>query len=139
MRKRLATTITLIACAFGVGYHLGHSSGVHAASDRVFELRTYTTPEGKLPALDTRFRDHTREFFKKYNMTAIGYWHPVDKPNTFIYILAHESREAAAASWKAFRADPGWLKAKADSEANGPITTSTVGEYMTPLDFSPIK
>src|SRR5712692_7700790 len=30
-----------------------------AAADRVFELRTYTAPPGKLEALKARFRDHT--------------------------------------------------------------------------------
>ena len=39
-------------------------------------MRTYTTNEGRLPALQTRFRDHTLGFFKKYDMTSIGYWVP---------------------------------------------------------------
>src|SRR3954466_9919819 len=37
---------------------------------RVFELRTYTAPEGKLDALNARFRDHTVTIFKKHAMTS---------------------------------------------------------------------
>ena len=67
-----------------------------------FEMRTYTANEGKLPNLQARFRDHTLGFFKKYDMTSIGYWVPADGPTsqtTLVYILAHPSREAAKANW----------------------------------------
>src|SRR5690349_6226970 len=89
------------------------------AEDRVFEIRTYTTLEGKLPALIARFRDHTIKLFEKHGMTNIGYWVPQDAPrsqNTLIYILAHSSRDAAKKSWDAFRADPDWQKAQKASE-----------------------
>src|ERR1051325_7806570 len=35
---------------------------------RVFELRDYTTPEGKADAIDARFRDHTIKLFEKHGM-----------------------------------------------------------------------
>src|SRR5438105_1411471 len=35
------------------------------AGERVFELRTYTTTPGNLPALHARFRDHTISLFAK--------------------------------------------------------------------------
>src|SRR5215471_9078112 len=73
---------------------------------KVFELRTYTTNEGKLDALQARFRDHTTRIFKRHHMTNVGYWVPVDKPNTLIYIISHSSQEAAKQNWDAFRADP---------------------------------
>jgi len=71
----------------------------------VFELRTYTCFEGKLPDLLTRFRDHTMQIFEKHGMTSIAYWVPQDAPlsqNTLIYVLAHPSREAAKKNWAAF-------------------------------------
>ncbi len=70
----------------------------------VFELRTYTTHDGMLPALESRFRDHTMRIFEKHGMKNIGYWTPIDKPNTLVYIIAHASREAADVSWQAFAA-----------------------------------
>ena len=112
------------------------------ASERVFEMRTYVTPEGKLPALHSRFRDHTVGLFSKHGMTHIGYWTPTDEPNKLIYILAHASKEAGLASFTAFRADPDWIKAKGESEKNGSLTVQPDGVksiYMKPVDFSAIK
>ena len=43
-------------------------------------MRTYIANAGMLPALETRFRDHTIKFFKKYSMTSIGYWMPIEGP-----------------------------------------------------------
>src|SRR5262245_725860 len=109
---------------------------------RVFELRTYTAPEGKLDALHARFRDHTRRIFEKHGMTSIGYWVPQDAPdsqNTLIYVLAHPSREAAKASWAAFAADPEWQKVSAESQKDGRIVSKVVSVFMDPTDYSAIK
>ena len=46
--------------------------------EKVFELRTYTTHDGKLEDLHTRFADHTMELFEKHDMENIGYWTPMD-------------------------------------------------------------
>ncbi len=84
--------------------------------DRVFEMRTYYTLEGRLPALNKRFREHTCDLFKKHGMDLIGFWTPIEekdgKNDKLVYILAYPSREAADASWKAFRTDPDWIKAQ---------------------------
>jgi hypothetical protein len=141
------TTIALALCtafAAGIAAHslLGPVATVHAAANRVFELRTYTTPPGKLDALKSRFRDHTVKIFDKHGMKSIGYWVPQDAPlkeNTLIYILGHESRDAAAKSWAAFRTDPDWVKAKAESEKDGPLTTKVESVFIDPTDFSAIK
>jgi len=110
---------------------------------RVFELRTYHAAPEKLDALNARFRDHTVGLFKKHGMTQIGYWTPIDKDkgagDTLIYILAHKSKEAADASFTAFRADPDWVAAKKGSEANGPLTTKVDSVFMVPTDYSPTK
>ena len=110
---------------------------------RVFELRTYTTEEGRLLPLHIRFRDHTIKLFEKHGMTNFGYWVPTDKPNTLIYVLAHKSQDAAKASFDAFRADPDWIKARKDSEdkAGGSLTVENgvKSEFLTPTDYSPTK
>jgi hypothetical protein len=109
---------------------------------RLFEIRTYTTEPGKLPDLLKRFREHTTKLFEKHGMTNIGYWVPTDEPrsqNTLIYILAHDSRAAADQSWKDFRADPEWIKAKDASETNGKIVTKVESVFANPTDFSAIK
>lgn len=113
---------------------------------RVFELRTYTTPPGKLEALHARFQNHTIKLFSKHGMTHIAYWTPTDAEKgagtKLIYILAHASQEAGKASFTAFRADPAWIAAKAESEKDGPLTIQPDGVksiYMQAVDFSPIR
>ena len=107
---------------------------------RCFELRTYTAAAGKLDALLARFRDHTLALFTKHGMTHIGYWTRTDEGSSqLIYILAHQSKDAATESWKNFRADPAWTEAKKASEVKGSLTDKVESVFMAPLDFSPIK
>jgi hypothetical protein len=130
---------TAVALAiFGGGYW----SGMSQTKGRVFELRTYTTLEGKLPDLNKRFRDHTMEIFKRHGMTNVAYFTPQDKPlseNTLVYLLAHDSREAAKKSWDDFRNDPEWKKVSAASEENGKIVDHVVSQFLVPTDYSPMK
>ena len=112
------------------------------SSGRVFELRTYTAPEGKLGELHKRFRDHTIRIFEKHGMTSIGYWSPQDAPlsqNTLVYVIAHPSREAAKKGWDAFRNDPEWKKVASESQVNGPIISKVESVFLDPTDYSPIK
>jgi hypothetical protein len=121
---------------------LSHLQTVHAASDRVFELRIYHVVPGRLAALQARFRDHTIAIFKRHNMTSVGYWVPQDSPaseNTLIYILAHPSRDAANQHWKEFRDDPEWQKVSKESEADGKIVDKVDSTFMTPTDYSSLK
>ena len=112
-------------------------------AERVFELRTYTTPEGKLPALHARFRGPEMPLFTKQGMTHIAYWMPTDEGNKMIYILAHPSKEAGLKAFDNFRADPEWIKLKAETEKDGSLTLpkpdGVKSVYMKPTDFSPLK
>lgn len=112
------------------------------AQARIFELRTYTAAEGKLPELSARFRDHTTRIFKKHNMEVVGYWIPQDpekSKNTFVYILAFPSREAADKAWMDFQADPEWKKVAAESEANGKLVLKVDRLFMDATPYSPMK
>ncbi len=93
-------------------------------SERVYELRTYTTLPGRLPALHKRFAEHTMKLFEKHGMKNEGYWTPTDeklKDTTLIYIVSHESMAAAEKNWAAFQADPEWKKVRDASETDGKI------------------
>ena len=103
----------------------------------VYELRTYTTNEGKLDDLNARFRDHTIGLFNKHGMESIGYWLPVDKTNTLIYILRHKSTEAAKQSWQNFINDPDWKIVAEETNKNGPILASSPESiFMKATDYS---
>jgi NIPSNAP len=116
---------------------------------RVFELRIYTASPGNLGALDDRFRNHTMKLFSKHGMQNFGYWHLLagqkGAENTLIYLLAHKSKDAAEASFKAFRTDPDWIAARAASEkkAGGSLTEAGMAGvksvFMNPTDYSQTK
>lgn len=139
MLRNLSILLPLAVLVFAGGYF----SGIRAAdSGRVYELRTYTTFDGKLDALNARFRNHTTRIFEKHGMTNIGYWTPADGPtksNTLIYVISHASRDAAKASWAAFRNDPEWKKVAAESEKDGKINQKVESVFLEPTDYSKLK
>ena len=139
---RITWTVALLAAGFALGAVYSTSVAQAQAANKVYELRTYTAPDGKLPDLNARFRNHTMRIFQNHGMTSVGYWVPQDAPakdNTLIYIISHASREAAKKNWADFAADPEWKKVSAESQVNGPIVTKVVSVYMDATDYSPIK
>jgi NIPSNAP len=109
-------------------------------SERVYELRTYTTLPGRLQALHKRFADHTMKLFEKHGMKNEGYWSPTDeklKDTVLIYIISHDSMAAAEKSWAAFQADPDWQKVRAASEADGKILAKAPDKvFMTKVPWA---
>src|SRR5207253_9155177 len=100
--------------AFWTGMSVGQEK---KANTRVYELRTYTTLPGRLPALNKRFAEHTLKLFEKHGMRNEIYFIPTERAvgqqatpveHTLIYLVSHDSREAADKSWKGFGADPQW-------------------------------
>ena len=143
MTARLAAvTMTVFISGFLLGQNFNFTTSAHAQNNKVFELRTYTTAEGKLPNLLARFRDHTMTIFERHGMTNVGYWVPQDSPNsenTLIYLLEHSSRQAAQESWAGFRADSEWLRVMIESEATGSIVSNIESVFIEPTNFSPMR
>jgi hypothetical protein len=140
MTHRLAAVLLLVA-GFAAGALTQASLDAQAAG-RVFELRTYTAPDGKLGDLHARFRNHTLRIFEKHGMTNVIYLAPMDAPasgNQLVYLLAHKSREAAKASWEAFQNDPEWKKVASESQVNGRIVSKVDSVFLTATDYSPLK
>lgn len=120
---------------------LVNTDQVKASSDRVFELRVYHTLPGKVPALESRFRDTTSKLLAKHDLKVVGYWVPEEASNwddTFIFLVAHSSREEAKKNWAAFRADPEFQEEIKSEQANK-LVEKIDGTYMRPTDFSPLK
>jgi hypothetical protein len=143
-RTRLfVATCTIFAAGFAAGHWLDFGSEAQAQGrGKVFELRTYTSPDGRLDDLVARFRNDTLRIFEKHGMHNVGYWLPTDAPassNTLIYILAHDSRDSATKSWAAFREDPEWKAVAERTQANGPIVTKVDSMFLEATDFSPLK
>ena len=95
-------------CLFSVEGLLAQSKD---ASSRIYELRTYTTLPGRLPALNKRFAD-----------------------------LSHDSQEAADKNWKEFQMDPEWVQVRDASESDGKILAKPPERvFMKMTDYSPGK
>jgi NIPSNAP len=124
--------------------YLTHLSPVKADSDRVFELMVYHTIPGKVPALESIFRDVSK-LQARHEMKVVGYWVPNEDPawaNTFIYLVAHPSREEAKKNWAALHADPAFPEYRKQAvplieKVNEDYRVDEV--YMRPTDFSAMK
>jgi len=129
---RFLPALLLAAC-------LPASEGRAAEGDgKVYEMRIYTAAEGKLDALNARFRDHTLKLFDKHGITNVGYFVPVDnKENKLIYLLSYPSREAREKSWKAFGADPDWQKVYKESQKDGKLVANVEHRFLVTTDYSP--
>ena len=111
--------------------------GKNVAKDsRCFELRTYTVREGSsIDVLHARFRDHTNALFRKHGMTIVGFWQPVAKPDTLIYLLAYKDGAARDAAWAAFGADPEWVKTRTEMQ----VIVQVDNTFMVATDYGPMK
>lgn len=107
--------------------------------ERLFELRKYTTSEGRMPALLQRFRDGELKLFEKQGMTNVAYFVPQEMPNTLIYVVAHKDAEAMKKSWEAFRNDSEWQQLWEESTKDGKIVIKVERQLLRPVDYSPMK
>jgi len=104
----------IFVAGFSLGSVLQPASVLHAQMGKhVFELRTYTAPEGKLSELNARFRDHTNAHLQQAQHEerrlhdAAGRAGLAEHPD--LRPRAHEprGREEGLAD---FQADPEWQK-----------------------------
>jgi hypothetical protein len=117
------------------------SAALAQDAHHLFEVRIYTAGEGKLDAVVKRFRDPEVGLFEKYGMKAVFYstvTEPADR-NQFVYVLQHDSREAARKSWAGFLADPAFRAAAQASDQGGRAVVKVESFFVTPTDFSPLK
>jgi hypothetical protein len=142
--KNAILSVLGLALAFTAGFTIreaipGEAVAPSQTKGKVFELRTYTANEGKLETLHTTFKNHLMGFFQKHGITNVVYFKPTDAPlsqTTLIYLVSHDSREAAAKSWAAFRNDPDWKKISAET---GPMASKVDSVFLETTDYSPMK
>jgi hypothetical protein len=147
-RKSQACVICLSLLSFAAGSLLTarfmRTEPVSADSNRVFELMVYHTLPGKVPALESIFRDVSK-LQAKHGLDVVGYWVPQDDPawaNTFVYLVAHRSQEEAKKNWDALHADPAFPAYRAQAaqlieKAGEDYKVDEV--FMRPADFSALK
>ena len=143
MRTTLCVVMGLGALIAALAVRAAPLSAADAPpAGKVFELRVYHANPGKLDALHARFRDHTCKLFKKHGIEMIGFWTPTqgeEAKDTLYYIVAFPSAEAQQKAWQAFRDDPIWKQAKADSEKEGTLVKKVESLNLQPTDYSPVR
>ncbi len=106
----------------------------------VYEMRMYTAGPGKMDALLSRFAQHADALLERHHMKPITYWRPRENTNNIlIYMIEHESVEAAERNWAEFRKDPEWQRIKAETDVNGPLAANIDRYFMDKVDLSQFK
>jgi NIPSNAP len=142
----MVSSIALLSFAAGslLTARLTHLNHVRADGNRVFELMIYHTLPGKVPDLESIFRD-VAKLQAKHGLDIVGYWVPNDDAawtNTFIYLVAHPSQEEAKKNWDALHSDPAFPQYR--QQAAPLIAKDAEGYkvdevYMRPTDYSAMK
>ena len=123
---------------------MASSPPVSAGENRVFELLVYHTLPGKVPELDAIFRDVSK-LQEKHGLNVVGTWIPNGDSawaDTFVYLVAHDSREKARKSWAVLHADPAFpeYRSRAVPILQKVGDTYRVDDvYMAPTDYSAMK
>lgn len=139
------TAVVSFVCGSLITAHLTHVPEVNADSNRVFELMVYHTEPGKVPALESIFKDLSK-LQAKHGLSVIGYWVPTDDSpawkDTFVYLIAHPSHDDATKNWAALHADPAFFLYRTAAvplieNVNGVLHVDEV--FMHPTDFSEMK
>lgn len=111
-----------------------------ADSERIFELRIYHATPGKLPIMESRFRDVTSKLLAKHNLNVVGFWtrDAADSDSVFVFLLAHQSQEEAKKNWEAMRIDPEFQQLMKSEQSEKTLEKADI-IFLRPTDFSPTK
>jgi len=112
-----------------------------AGNAMIYELRIYHASPGRMSDLLARFRDITLDIWKKHGIEQVGFWTTYigESNNDLYYLLKWDSLAEREKRWNAFQSDQEWLTKRAETEKNGPLTTSFSSYIMTPTEFSAMK
>ncbi|MGY0573747.1 NIPSNAP family protein [Bradyrhizobium sp. RDM12] len=107
----------------------------------IYEMRVYRCLPGRLPALLKRFETVTLKLWEKHGIRQAGFFTTLigESNQELTYFLAWESLAEREKKWGAFMTDPDWMKARAESEADGQIINNIVSQLLTPTAFSSVK
>lgn len=107
----------------------------------VYELRIYHATPGKLAALHKRFETTTLKFWDKHGVRQVGFWTTLigESSNDLYYLLEWDSLAEREQKWNAFQSDSEWIKARAETEKDGPLTTHITNLILAPTHYSKMK
>jgi hypothetical protein len=131
----------VFAAGLLAGVALDGEVEARAASDGIYELRTYTAAPGKVAEVIDELR-HAAEGFERHGITNVGYWVPTDPPHsetTVIYMLKFDTREGRAQQFEDFRTDPEWRRVFEEYNKDGRIVANVDALLLNATDYSPLQ
>jgi len=103
----------------------------------LYEWRVYEVVPGRMGALHARFQKIALKFFEKHGIRVVGFWEAVIGPtNTLYYMLVWENMAQREKVWNSFLSDPEWIKARQETEKEGPIVQRVVNTLLSPTPYS---
>jgi NIPSNAP len=107
----------------------------------IYESRVYRCVPGRLPALLKRFETITLKLWEKHGIRQAGFFTTLigESNQELTYFLVWESLADRDKKWTAFQADPDWIAARAQTEADGQIVSNIVSQLLVPTAFSSVK
>ena len=107
----------------------------------IYELRIYRSVPGRLPALLSRFQNHTLRIWEKHGIRQAGFWTTLigESSQQLTYMLAWDSMAERETRWSAFHADPEWILISAESEKDGQLVQNISNQLLAPTAFSFVK
>jgi hypothetical protein len=110
---------------------------------RIFEVRTYESNNtSTLRKKVQMFNDGEIGAFERAGGQPVFFGETVIGPNqpSLTYMLSYEDLAGRDKVWKAFGADPAWIKLRATPGLSDPEIVSNITNYLvTPLAFSQIR
>lgn len=107
----------------------------------IYELRVYRCVPGRLPDLNKRFEMVTLKLWEKHGIRPVGFWTTVigESNQDLTYLLEWKDLAERERVWAGFMNDQDWLKARAETEKNGPIVAQITNTILAPTAFFRLK
>ncbi|MEH1887703.1 NIPSNAP family protein [Nostoc sp.] len=107
----------------------------------IYELRIYQSMPRRLPALLSRFQNHTLRIWEKHGIRQAGFWTTLigESNQQLTYMLAWDSMAEREERWSAFLTDPEWIAISKESEKDGPLVQKISNELLAPTAFPSVK
>ena len=107
----------------------------------IYELRIYRSVPGRMPALLSRFQNHTLRIWEKHGIRQAGFWTTLigKSSQEIIYMLAWDSMAEREKRWNGFLADPEWAAVVAKTEKDGQLVDNISNQLLSPTVFSAVK
>jgi hypothetical protein len=105
-----------------------------------YEYRRYAVAPGQMDRLLGRFEETTLRVWDDVGIRPVGFWQTeIGRSSDLHYLLAWDSLDERAERLPAFRSDPRWLQARADTEGDGPLIEYADTQLWTPTRFSALR